>query len=114
MEYAVLIYQRPGIEEGLTDEERREMTEEYLAVRKDPRCLGGAALQSVDTATTIRKQGAETLITDGPYANTKEVFGGYYLFEADNLDDVLSVAKSLPALRLGGAVEVRPLRVIPS
>jgi len=54
-------------------------------------------------------QDGRTLTTDGPYANTKEVFGGYYVFEADNLDEAIELAARIPAARLGGAVEVRPL-----
>jgi hypothetical protein len=54
-------------------------------------------------------QDGRTLTTDGPYANTKEVFGGYYVFEADNLDEAIELAARIPAARLGGAIEVRPL-----
>jgi hypothetical protein len=57
----------------------------------------------------VRVQGAETLVTDGPFANTKEVFGGYFLFDADNLDAALEIAARIPAARLGGAVEIRPV-----
>ena len=54
-------------------------------------------------------QDGQTLTTDGPYADTKEVFGGYYVFEADNLDQAIELAGRIPAARLGGAVEVRPV-----
>jgi hypothetical protein len=59
----------------------------------------------VETATTVRYGVSENLITDGPYADTKEVFGGYFVFEASDLDEVLQVARRTPAVRLGGAVE---------
>jgi hypothetical protein len=109
MQYAVLIYVNPGSYEGLSDAERKSVSGEYFAIREDPRCVGGAQLQPVETATTIRVQDGQTLVTDGPFANTKEVFGGYYLFEADDLDAVLEIAGRIPAARMGGSVEVRPL-----
>jgi hypothetical protein len=80
-----------------------------MTLVEDPRCLGSGQLQPVETATTVRIQDGKTLITDGPFADTKEVFGGYYLFEADNLDEAIELAGRIPAARLGGAVEVRPL-----
>jgi hypothetical protein len=61
----------------------------------------------------VRYGDGENLITDGPYADTKEVLGGYYVFDASNLDEVLEVAHRIPAVRLGGAVEVRPLVEVP-
>jgi hypothetical protein len=80
-----------------------------MAIAELPGSVGGAELESPDTATTIRVQDGETLTTDGPFAETKETLGGFYLFEADNLDSALEVAARIPAARLGGAVEVRPL-----
>lgn len=109
MQYAVLIYEKPGAYATLGDEERRKVTGEYMAVREHPGCVGGAQLQPVETATTVRVQDGEALITDGPFADTKEVFGGYYLVEADDLDAVLQIATRIPAARLGGSVEVRPV-----
>src|SRR5262245_13173338 len=113
MKYALLIYPRPGSEEALGEAERRSVSAEYLAFRDDPRCLGGAHLQPVETATTVRYGGAENVIVDGPYADTKEVLGGYFVFAASNLDEALEVARRIPAVRFGGAVEVRPLFEIP-
>jgi hypothetical protein len=113
MKYALLIYPKPGSHEALGADEYKSVNAEYLALREDPRCLGGAHLQPIDTATTVRYGAAENLITDGPYADTKEVLGGYYVFEASNLDDVLEVAQRIPAVRLGGGVEVRPLVEVP-
>ena len=69
----------------------------------------GAAVQPAHTATTVRVHAGETLVTDGPFADTKEVFGGYYLFEADDLDSAIEIAARIPAARLGGSVEVRPI-----
>jgi hypothetical protein len=109
----MLIYPKPGSHDGLGDEEAKALTAEYLALRDDSRCVGGAHLQPGDTATTIRHVGAETLITDGPFADTKEVLGGYYVLEASGVDAALEFAQRIPAVRLGGAVEVRPLVEIP-
>jgi hypothetical protein len=105
MKYALLIYPKPGSHEALGQEEYKKVNAEYWAFRDDPRCLGGAHLQPLETATTVR----DGLITDGPFADTKEVLGGYFVFDAANLDDALEIAQRIPAVRLGGAVEVRPL-----
>ena len=113
MEYAALIYERPGYNADFSEEQRRAITGEYMEIRRHPSCRGGAALQSIDTASTIRSDGGAALITDGPFANTKEVFAGYFVFEADSLDPVLEIAGKIPAVRFGGAVEVRPLVELP-
>jgi hypothetical protein len=110
MKYALLIYPKPGSHEALGEDEAKAVSAEYYAFRDDPRCLGGAHLQPIETATTVRYDG---LITDGPFADTKEVLGGYFVFEASDLDEVLEVAQRIPAVRLGGAVEVRPLVDVP-
>ena len=80
-----------------------------MALAEDSRCLGGAQLQPITTATTVRMQNGNTLTTDGPFADTKEVFGGYYVFDAGNLDEALEIAGRIPATRYGGSVEVRPV-----
>jgi hypothetical protein len=113
MKYALLIYPKPGSHEALAEDDYKSVSAEYLALREDARCLGGGHLQPVETATTVRDGGGETLITDGPYADTKEVLGGYYVVDASNLDDALEFTQRIPAIRLGGAVEVRPLVEIP-
>jgi hypothetical protein len=109
MQYALLIYTKPGTVESLSPAEREELSREYWALRDEPGIIGGAGLQPVTTATTVRLADGRPLITDGPFADTKEVFGGYYLLEADNLDEATEMAARIPALRLGGSVEVRPL-----
>ncbi|KIU15010.1 YciI family protein [Mycolicibacterium llatzerense] len=111
MKYATLIYIKPGSHDAeLTDDEQAALSAEYMALRFEPQCVGGGHLQPVETATTVRGDG---LITDGPYADTKEVFAGYFVIEADNLDDALAWAQRIPAVRLGGGVEVRPLFEVP-
>jgi hypothetical protein len=109
MKYAALIYINPGSYEGLADSEQQTVSGEYLAVARDARCVEGAQLQPVTTATTVRVQGGRTLTTDGPFADTKEVLGGYFVFDAGNLDEAIELASRVPATWMGGAVEVRPL-----
>jgi hypothetical protein len=109
MKYALLIYEKPGALDGIGEDERDVTYGEYTALAEDPRCAGGAQLQPVQTATTVRVQNGSTLTTDGPFADTKEVFGGYYVFQADNLDEALELASRVPAARHGGSVEVRPI-----
>ena len=113
MKYALLIYPKPGSHETLGEHEYESVNAEYWRLREDSRCVGGAHLQPVDSATTVRYGGGENLITDGPYAETKEVLGGYYVLDASNLDDALEFAQRIPAVRLGGAVEIRPLVEVP-
>jgi hypothetical protein len=109
MQFAVLVYENPGTYEALSAAELEQMRAEYFAIAELPGYMGGAQLQSIETASAVRVEGGETLITDGPFANTKEVFGGFYLFEAESRDSVLEIASRIPAARLGGVVEVRPL-----
>jgi hypothetical protein len=70
---------------------------------------GGAQLQPAEAATTVRVQNGSTLTTDGPFAETKEALGGYWVLEASDLDAAIEFAARVPAARMGGAVEVRPL-----
>lgn len=109
MQYALLIYSEPGAMESLSPAEREAMSAEFLALRDVPGVFSGAGLQPVTTATTIRLADGKPLVTDGPFADTKEVLGGYYLVEAENLDRATEVAARIPMLRLGGSVEIRPL-----
>jgi hypothetical protein len=109
MKYALLIYSQPGSHEGLPEAEYKVALADYAAVSEDPRTLSGGQLQPVTTATTVRVQDGRTLTTDGPFAETKEVFGGYFIVEAENLDEALELASRIPAARIGGSVEVRPL-----
>jgi hypothetical protein len=109
MKYALLIYSKPGSHESLSEGDYAAVHSEYMALSGEPGCVGGAQLQPVETATTVRIADGETLVTDGPFADTKEVFGGFYLFEADDLDVATAIASRIPAARLGGSVEVRPI-----
>jgi hypothetical protein len=109
MQYALLIYTKPGTMEALSPAEQEAVSKEYWALREVPEVVGGAGLQPTTTATTIRLADGEMLVTDGPFADTKEIFGGYYLVEAENLDQATEIAARIPALRLGGSVEIRPV-----
>jgi hypothetical protein len=108
MQYMLLIYGADGESEQLSDEARTAMYAEYEAVSRAPGVTGGAELQPATTATTVRVKDGETLTTDGPFADTKEVLGGYYLLDADDLDAAIALAARIPAAR-HGSVEVRPV-----
>jgi hypothetical protein len=111
LQYALLIYSNEARDQfdRLPPEEQQAIMGEYFAISELPGTYGGAQLQPAATATTVRVENGDTLTTDGPFAETKEALGGFYLFEADDLDGALEVASRIPAARMGGCVEVRPL-----
>lgn len=111
MRYALLIYSGTPMEayERMPAAERAAITDEYRALLDVPGVLGAEQLERPDSATTVRVHDGRTLTTDGPFADTKEFLGGLYLLEADDLDAALELAARIPAARMGGAVEVRPL-----
>ncbi len=109
MQYALLIYSQPGATETLSTDEQAANHREYLDIKKLPGIVGGAALHPAETATTVRVQDGQTLVTDGPFADTKEIFAGFYLLEADDLDQATEIAARIPAARIGGSVEIRPV-----
>jgi hypothetical protein len=89
--------------------ERTAMYQEYAAITASPGIVGGSQLQPPATATTVRVEGGKPVVTDGPFVETKEALGGYYLLEAETLDAAVRLAARIPAARMGGAVEIRPL-----
>jgi hypothetical protein len=107
MQYALLVYERPSSYDGLSAEELESLTAEYLAIRSEEGVFDGAHLAPASTATTVRLQDGKAVLSDGPFAETKEIFGGYYLLTAEDLDGALAVAHKIPAIRMGGSVEVR-------
>ena len=111
MKYLLQIYDRGATEQvaRLPVEDQQAIVAEYLAIGHAPGVLGGEQLQPVDTATTVRVEGGQTLLSDGPFVEAKEHIGGYYLLEADDLDAALEIAARIPAARMGGVVEVRPV-----
>jgi hypothetical protein len=110
MKYLLLIYP-PATEEyeQMAEDERQAIVDEYMAIAQLPEVVGGDQLQPVETATTVRVDDGDVLLTDGPFVDAKEHLGGYMLAEADDLDAALAIAARVPAARMGGAVEVRPL-----
>ena len=103
MKYAILIY---SSQEGPASPDEHDV---YMELSDRETTVGGAQLQPVATATTVRVRDGEALTTDGPFVETKEAFGGFYLIDVPNLDDALEFAATVPAARNGGAVEIRPL-----
>ena len=112
MEYMLLIYVDEQRESS--DEEQAEMYEQYVELTADLRAKGAYQsaneLESATTATTVTVRDGETLVTDGPFAETKEVLGGYYLIDVDDLDAALAWAAKIPSITFG-SVEVRPVMV---
>jgi hypothetical protein len=116
MKYMLLIHQgssptplSPEDWATLSEEEQQAVYRDYAAINATPGVTPGAGLQPPETATTVRVKDGRTLTTDGPFAETKEALNGYLMFEADDLDAAIELAAKVPAARLGGAVEVRPI-----
>ena len=115
MRYLCLIYDEETKLAVRPKSEADAFTAEYFAftegIRKSGHYLGGEALQPVQTATTVRVRNGKLSTTDGPFAETKEQLGGFYLINARDLNDAIQVASKIPSARLG-SVEVRPIREI--
>ena len=116
MKYMLLIHQAdaptprsPEEWATLSDAEQQAVYADYQAINETPGVTPGMQLDDPATATTVRVQDGRTLTTDGPFVEIKESIGGYLLFEADDLDAAIELASRVPAARLGGAVEVRPI-----
>ncbi|HYN18651.1 MAG TPA: YciI family protein [Actinomycetes bacterium] len=112
MRYALLIYANEQDWANQTEEQNQAQFQEYMAFTKDIVDRGlrqaGEALQPTATATTVRVRDGETVTTDGPFAETKEQLGGFYLIDAKDLDEAIEVAARIPDVRLG-SIEVRPI-----
>ncbi|MEA2623324.1 MAG: hypothetical protein QOH61_2234 [Chloroflexota bacterium] len=117
MRYLALIYSEEQDPSTVPPEQLREVMEAYNKFTADAREAGvmiaGDALQPTQTATTVRVRDGKTLTTDGPFAETREALGGYYLFEAKDLDEAIEWAARLPG-SWWGSVEVRPIWDLPS
>jgi hypothetical protein len=109
VKYMLLIWANDEGWDTLSEDEQNAIHQEYFAIGADPRSVGGDQLQPSATATTVRVRNGSAVTTDGPFLETKEELGGYYLMEADDLDAALEVAAKIPAARRGGAIEVRPV-----
>ena len=112
MKYALLIYSAPGSGPVPGSEEAQAEYAEYIAfgdyVRERAEIAAGEALHGIDTATTVRVREGELLSTDGPFAETKELLGGFYIIDAEDLDQAIEFAGRIPTAR-HGSVEVRPV-----
>jgi hypothetical protein len=106
MKYALLAYSRW---ETSTESQTREMHPAIAAVLERPDVTGWVRLQPAESATTVRLEARKTLLTDGPFVDSKEFLGGLILIEADNLDEALAVAAELQDLDVTAAIEVRPV-----
>jgi hypothetical protein len=116
MKYLLLIHQGdtptprdPDAWAKLSEEEQQQVFADYQALNRAPGVTPGLQLGDPDTATTVRVEDGETLTTDGPFVAIKEAIGGWLVYEADDLDAAIELAARIPAARMGGAIEVRPI-----
>jgi hypothetical protein len=117
MKYMLLIHQGdtptprdPEAWARLSEDEQKAVFADYQALNQTPGVTPGLGLDAPETATTVRVEDGKTLTTDGPFVAVKEALGGYLIFEADDIDAAIELAARIPAARLGGAVEVRPIQ----
>jgi hypothetical protein len=114
MQYMLLIYVDPASYAGVTEEQMQAEMAQYFTIGPEMRERGvyvaGDALQGIDTATTVRVRDGQTLLTDGPFAETKEHLGGFYIVDAKDLDEAIEFAKKIPDV-VRGSIEVRPIAV---
>ena len=117
MKYMLLIHQgdtptpaEPEAWATLSQDEQKAVFADYQAINETAGVTPGLGLDVPETATTVRVQDGKTLTTDGPFVEIKESIGGYLVYEADDLDAAIELAARIPASRLGGAVEVRPIK----
>jgi hypothetical protein len=112
MRYLMLIYEREAEWLSMSEEDQGKVFGEYMAfgqsIRTSGNYIGGEALQPTASATTVRVRDGRTKATDGPFAETKEQLGGFYLVEAKDLDEAIGIASRIPGARVG-SVEVRPV-----
>ena len=113
MQYLLLIYDAEKAFDAMSEADQKAIGSEYNSFTEDIKKSGhfrnGEALQPTSTATTVRVNNGKTMTTDGPFAETREQLGGFYLIEAANLDDAIQVAARIPSTRVGGSIEIRPI-----
>jgi hypothetical protein len=102
--------QTPEAWATLSPEQQQEIYAAYGELNQTPGVTPGLGLALPETATTVVVADGKTLITDGPFVETKEALGGYFIFEGEDLDAAIAVAEKIPAARLGGAIEIRPVQ----
>jgi hypothetical protein len=117
MQYLLLIYDEETKLQGMNEADRGQFMGAYIdftrSIKESGHHRAGAPLQPVSTATAVRVRDGKTLTTDGPFAETREQLGGYYLVEAKDLDEAISIAARIPSARIG-TIEVRPIMVFDS
>ena len=113
MRYALLAYSNIEVRDQRTEEERRRINAGIAEVLARPNVTGWLRLQNVEAATTVRHEQGRTLLTDGPFVDSKDFLGGFIVVETQNLDGALAVAGELQELQGAGAIEVRPVREEP-
>ena len=116
MKYMLLIHQGdtptphdPEAWRRLSEEEQSAVYADYQAINQTPGVTHGEQMEPPEMATTVRVQDGKTLVTDGPFVEMKEALGGYLFFDAPDVDAAIKLATRIPAARLGGAIEVRPI-----
>jgi hypothetical protein len=113
MQYLLMIYDDEKIWATMPEAQRNKVHQDYLEFTQDIIKTGhfraGAQLQPVATATLVREKAGKRVTSDGPFAESKEQLGGYYLVETKDLDEAITLAGRIPSVRIGGAIEVRPL-----
>ena len=111
MKYMMLINLGPKARDwrSLSESEQKEIAAGWGAINQTAGVTPGNQLQPPETATTVRSQDGRTLTTDGPYVETKEALDGYFEFEAEDLDAAIDLASRIPAVAMGGAIEIRPI-----
>lgn len=113
MKYMLLIYNRPGFVEELTEQERTDLFGEVDAImaelQESGEWVGGDALADVSNTRTVQRSGGQTAVTDGPFMESKEQFGGYLTVDCDTIERAVEIAARWPDVRFGGAMEVRAL-----
>jgi hypothetical protein len=116
MKYLLMIHQGeaptprdPEAWAKLSEDEQRAVYADYQAINQTPGVTPGLELQPAESATTVRVEDGSTLTTDGPFVTVKEALAGWLVYEADDLDAAIELAARIPAARLGGAIEVRPV-----
>ena len=110
MKYALLIYNPPAARDALSDDQRTRLDRGIRDVLARPNIGAWVRLHETESATTVRHEDGKTLLTDGPYVDSKEYLGGVIVVEAENLDQALAVAAEFQELRPAGAIEVRPIQ----
>jgi len=116
MKYLLLIYEKEADWAAIPEAEKGKLFQEYgdysRRIRKSGNYIAGEALQPISTATTVRVKNGKTLTTDGPFAETREQLGGFYMVEAKDLDEAIALAAGIPGARTG-SIEVRPIMPTP-